>query len=1414
MYSISRVFILFLIFVFFVRLFGLDTSLYGQKKTYHFEHLTSQDGLSSSRILNIYQDSKGFMWFGTYEGINRYDGYKVRSFIHDKQDSNTISNNYINDITEDGNGDIWIATNAGLNKYSCESGKFKKIGLERIEKGSYYDRINYINCLLYKDERLWVGTYGGLFIIDFDTLANKKNDISIDKYFHYDTTQPEYGYHVIRNIKVDNDGVVWVTNYLPCFYKYNPQKENFIEHPVIIPGINQNNQTDFSILHIDENNNFWIKSTDYGFIFWNRKKNIFSQNIPYFNDYIEDFDIKINGVMENNDSILWIGTDGKGLLLYDKKTGDLLHEVQHPADPRSLSSDKITALYQDKQGLMWLGTINSGINIYNPRKSKFNHFYSIACESNSLNNNNVICFEEDQHGHIWIGTDKGISIFNPENNSFIRNVDISPDFSILEQETIIDIMADSQGLVWISAYLQGLLVYHPQNKKLTPFSCKITGIDDSSGDIMKTWRNVQDNFGNIWLSLTNTGLVLFKRNRGQCFLYTSESDNEQSLSHGGIRDMMVDSENKLWLATYHGLSCADLNKVNFNKSYPKVQFQRHLVAKDSNTLNDNRVEVVTEASTGEILIGSESGGLNIYNPHNQSFSYFDKIKGLPANYITGLLEDNSQNIWVTTRKGITKINFSEDHTYTFKMQDGLQSNEFNCAFKSKDGRFYLGGNNGFNAFYPGDILIDSTQVNVYLTQFKIFNQPVKPGEEINGRQILKRKMILTKKIVLTHHENSFSFEFLAIDYYNPSKIQYQYRMKGFDDRWVMAGKNRSASYTNLSPGNYVFQVLSTNAHGIWCDNTKSIELLIMPPWWKTKLAYIFYVIGTALVFILSRYFINKELKLRHNLKAEQQNREQENQIHQLKMRFFTNISHEIRTPLTLISGPFDYLYKTGKAKRWNQDILQQFELIQRNIKRLTTLTNQLLDIRKLESGKMKPEMSTGDIIGFIKNLADGFIPLAQKKNIIFSYEFVPDFYKAGFDHDKLEKIITNLLSNAFKFTPENGQISISAMVDEGDNKKIEISIRDSGKGIEKKHLHNIFNRFYQIDDQNKHKAEGTGIGLSLVKDLVEIHKGSITVNSTPGEGAHFKITLPVVEPGETIPVNKMKEISHSDTESDIKSQKIVNKQYIEEINKDDKDTTILIVEDNVDMRVYMRNILSRQYAVTEAGNGTEGLNIAFKNPPSLIVSDIMMPETDGIEFSRQLKSDLRTSHIPIIILTALTSIDHRIKGLETGADDYITKPFHEEILLLKVKNLLASRDHLRTFLMQQIDLKTEGEKSQKIDIEPSQIQVTDIDTKFIEDISKVVEKNIGNADFGVGKLAGEMKIGNTQLFSKMKGLLNVTPGNFIQQMRMKRAAQLLSSTKYNINEICYMVGFTDPKYFSRCFKNYFGVIPSKYKKAI
>ncbi|HYG38574.1 MAG TPA: response regulator [Cytophagales bacterium] len=933
----------------------------------------------------------------------------------------------------------------------------------------------------------------------------------------------------------------------------------------------------------------------------------------------------------------------------------------------------------------------------------------------------------------------------------------------------------------------------------------------------------EDKRGNLWIGI-GSGIELLDRKTFTFTHYNYIFSNTLLGSYPG--DILEDKEGNLWIGTFEGLCILDRDKNKVEEFFHND--------KDKSSISSNVVYTLFEDSRGNLWIGTV-GGLNLYDRKTRSFRAFHAKDGLPSDAIYGILEDKKGNLWISTSNGISQFNPKTKSFKNYNVDDGLQGNEFklNAFYKLRNGAMLFGGDNGFNLFYPDKIKDNKVVPPVLFTDFKIFNKSVPIGSD----SPLKKHISQTEELTLSYKNSVISFEFAALSYFSPERNQYAYKLEGFEDEWNFVGNKREATYTSLEAGEYTFRVKASNNDGIWNEKGKSIKIIITPPFWQTwwfRVVMFFVFLILLNVFIRLRvnsYRRQKEILKRlvqkktkeiiakseglerANIELSKQKEEildQKNEIlamsqkvkeaDEKKLKFFTNISHEIRTPLTLILGPAERLIEKAESA---PNLKEELGIVYKNANRLLNLINELMDFNKMDNGEMKMLVGEGDIVAFCSEIVYAFEELSERKKIRLSFLPNIDRFITWFDASKMEVVLFNLISNAFKFTPEHGEIKVDLTIGKPEN-QIAIFVTDNGIGIEKEKINKIFDRYYQIESSvSLHK--GTGLGLAYTRELVELMGGKIEAKSCPGHQTIFNISLPLLTP-EIIEGND-KYIQLPEEKIMVRN-KTVNgfSEHIEEINYNHEliaeGLKILVVDDNEDLRKYIRSCLGEGFMIYEAKNGTEGLISAKQHFPNLIISDLMMPEMDGMEFCLRIKEDFEISHIPVILLTAKTDEESKIEGYEKGADDYITKPFSKDLLMARIDNLIRSRNKLRESF------------KEKVILEPKKVTVSSPDEKFLVKAMEIVESNIHNSEFDATEFVKGMGMSRSLVYMKLKELINLSPAEFIKITRLKRACQLLKEKKYRISDVCYMIGFTDPHYFTISFKKLYGKTPTEFIEVV
>ncbi|WP_158546223.1 hybrid sensor histidine kinase/response regulator transcription factor [Adhaeribacter pallidiroseus] len=1348
----------------------------------------------------MWQDRKGFMWFGTRNGLNRYDGVEFTTYENVNEDSSSLSHSYVSCLFEDSKGNLWVGTlEGGLNLYNRDNDTFSHFTHNKSNPNSL--SFNSVNCI-YEDKNhaLWVGTENGLNVFrqDKKSFTHYRNDI---------TDSRSLADNNIGVIFEDSKNNLWVGTKGGGLELFDRVNKSFKHHKYDATNSSSLSNNVVRTCYKDSKGNIWLGTqnglnlfmeTPAGVVFKRYQHQKSNPNCLSNNSIIS--------ISEDLAGRLWIGTQIGGLSIYDQEQNTFTNYSPNPLDPYSISSNSLWSIYRDKVGTMWIGARNRGLDKWDPHQQKFNHYNIYPSGNYTLSNRDVTCFLEDDSGNLWLGTDGGgLSYLDRKTNKYVHYTHDPLKDNSLGSNSVLSLLMDRQHHLWVGTWGGGLNRF---DKKTQTFKRYLpNAADPASINGNNIFSLCEDSSGKLWVGVFLGGLNLYDPHTDSFSHYNYNHNDATSLSNNKIIKIFEDSKKNLWIGTDGG----GLNLMHW-AGKDQVTFTRYNYDSNSpGSLSSNVINAITEDKNHNLWIGTWKG-LNKFNYQQQTFEVYRKEDGLPDNVINGILEDNKGFLWLSTNQGISRFDAAGKKFKNYTTADGLQSPEFirGSYLKSKAGELFFGGVNGFNSFFPANIHDRLFTAPLYLTQFNIRHTLIKPNQKNSP---LRQHISETKEITLSYDQSDFSFGFVALNYALASKIRYAYKLVGYDKDWQKAGNQRSANYAKVPPGTYTFRVRSTITNDLWNKEEATVKITITPPWWKTWWAYSLYSLAFAGLLIWYRQNLIKQLRLKADLQLEHLELTKMQEMERLKSNFFANISHEFRTPLTLILSPLKDMY-SGK---FNGDFKQQYQVMIRNAERLLRLINQLLDLSKLDSGHMQLEAARVNLIDFLKTIFSSFESYAQKKNLKFSFEHPVEPILVYFDPDKLEKVFLNLLSNAFKFT-STGEIKLAVELVTRSGEKasnnqcpiayVAICVTDSGVGIPADCVNYVFDHFYQVA-QRVHPGdiEGTGIGLSLAKELVELHQGKIEVESKLGIGTTFKVLLPLgkahlKEPELEVPDWQPTFKNPASTSIEPLASAATVTTTNDSKSKEVELPVILLVEDNTDLRTYLKERLEQNYHVLEAANGADGLKMGLDKMPDLIISDVLMPKMNGVELCRALKNNVQTSHIPLILLTAQADSENKIEGLETGADDYVSKPFDSNELEVRVKNLIKSREVLRDRFAQ----------NNKLILEPKEITITPLDEIFMKKVLESIEKNMANTEYRVEDLGEDVAMSRMPLYRKIKALTGQTAVEFIRTIRLKRAAQLLKQQQLHVSEVTYDVGFNDLQYFRTCFKKQFGLSPSEYAK--
>lgn len=1327
-----------------------------------FNSIRVEDGLPNNIINSIVQDSLGFIWIGTNDGLCRYDGENYKIFRQSLNNKNSISNNFIQSLFVDRKGDLWIMTDQGLNRYDIKKELFETYLTDNSNLSH-----NSVTAIKERNNgAFYVGTYGGgidvlkdgKFIFNFNT--NSENRISSN---------------LISSLQIQNNGILWVGTYDNGINKIDLTSKKVTQFEYGTNAITSSGI--INSIYLDSSNYLWI-GTKLGLTVYNTDNESFFKINTHNCDSFSDDDIL--SIFEDNAGVIWLGTrnsgiiSGKRLDIIQNKNTTIFNNYIPNNSNESITYRSVSSFYQDKQSNIWIGTHLEGVNIVNTTGEKirlYNHFETNEVE---INNQSIWGICEDSENNIWLGTDgNGLLKFNPFTNKTESFIFDPTKKNSISDNAIISACADSNGNLWIGTYAGGLNKLEPNSSNFKHYKKGTKNNQLNSNDIRVIY---EDHKKRIWIGTNGEGLHLYK----------PETDDFEFITEVGwldIRSITEDVNGNLWLGTFgNGILSYNYEK-NKSTNYPIYE-----------ALNAHIVFSLKFTSENDLWIGTRFKGLIHFNVATQEIKQYTQSDGLSNNTIQSIVFEYPNHLWLSTNDGICSFNISTKKFDSYKKPSGVQTGPFNnnSGFLSKNGYIVFGGINGLNIFYPNDLKKDKDPLKIIFTNFKLFNETVKISNEFVETP-LKKSISNTSEIKLRYNQDVITLEYAALNFPSSKGINYEYILENYDNHWSKVGSLSSATYRNLAPGAYIFKVKVSDEAGNWNSQITNLKITISPPFWLTVPAILIYIVLISLlIFIIISYYTN-QIKLKNSLFYTQKLREQEIELNKERFRFFTNFSHELRTPLTLILGPITDILKEDKRGK----NIGKLTLIKRNAQILLELINKMLEFRKSETEHNHLEIGHYNFTKFVQEICSNFKFYAEQKEIEFTLQLDKD-YIAWFDYKKIQIVLFNILSNAFKYTEKTG--SIRVFVEEMQDSLL-LHVIDTGLGIKQEALNSVFNLYYHKDFTDT--IEGTGIGLALCKKLMDLHNAEILVKSEIGIGSEFTIEL--FKNKEHF--LKLKNVEFLETEDFIIKKPFINdpilnyKEHIEvDINEDDK--LVLIVDDNLDVVNYISAILSKFYKVITAVNGSIGIEKAMRFVPDLIISDVMMPEKSGIDLCAALKNYNQTSHIPIILLTAKLGEKDKLEAMKIGADDYITKPFDSEYLLTRIDNLFKNRIKLITYFSNNTTSVNLIEEKKGFE------------DKFLEKLENLIIEKYNGDEISIPEIAQELGFSRSSLYRKIKAVTGSPINHFVKRVRLNKAAKLIAEGEFNISEAAFESGFNDLKYFRTCFKEQFGVTPSKYKDSI
>lgn len=1300
-----------------------------------FRNYTVADGLSSNTVRAIRQDDQGFMWFGTKNGVSRFDGYQFKLYQFKKDNPASLGNNFIHAIEKADSAHLWIGTENGIYILDLETERFEPLAM--LEGKVVFD--------ILKDSTgsIWITTrLHGLYRY---TPADKKL-----MHLEQKNDGQSLSSNVLTKMALDNDGHLWIGTYGNGLDVLDTKTMKVTNYNVA-KGASSN----FIIsVYKDLQGKIWAGTMNGGVCVWDQQTRCFTTynktSTPAINDNI------VRSICQGAPGKIYLGTE-KGLNVLDEASGRILSCINDPADPLSISDNSVYSIYPDRTGTVWVGTFFGGVSYFKEKGSAFELHYPTG-NANSLSGRAVSCFLEDAPGKFWIGTeDGGLNYFDTKDKSF-RQYPFAPQQQKLSYHNVHVLMRDKKGLLWIGLFAGGINVYDAATGKIKQY--RHLENDEHSLNSDNVFSIYEDKEGGIWVG-TDKGLNRYNAQDDQFINYTAHGVHNTI-----VYDMYEDASKNMWFATYNN----GLHILNKRTS------EWQSITTENSGLATNKLTCLHDDNNGNIWIGTDGGGLHKLNRQSKQVTVYDRTKGINANVIYSLLEDDDGRLWMGTNDGIYSLQMATGLVKHFTHKDNLQSRQFNykAGYKAIDGSLLMGGVKGFNIFNPVVTGYEPQGNKVIITAFQLFNKEV----PVAAKGPLQQAVNYTEKITLGYDQSVFSFEFAGINFSTPEKVRYAYKMEGFDTGWNYIGDERKATYTNLSPGTYTFLVKATVDENNWNGEPASVKVVIRPPFYRTTLAYIIYILAlAALLYWGYRYFENYHRR-KNEARLYRMKVKEEQEFYARKIEFFTVMAHEIRTPLSLIMAPLERLLSLNK---WHAEEREQLQLMDENSNRLMSLVNQLLDFRRIESDAYTIRKEEVEIVSLVQAVYSRFSSLPYQKGIEFSMSTRINRLAVLADPEVLHKILSNLLINAFKFTRTKVTICINDLVTAEDGAtRFSVSVEDDGIGISSADSKHIFRKFFTTTSGNYeyHNLGGSGIGLALAAALAEKHGGQLLVESKEGVKTVFTLELPY----EMI----------SDAGKQVEAPDEGEEQAADKL-------TVLVAEDDEMLLDFItKSLRADGFALEKAINGKQALELLEQKNIDLILSDVMMPETNGFELCRAIKNNVNYSHIPFILLTAKSNAEAELEGLESGADAYITKPFKWKHVVAVIKNLLESRERLRVKFSEQPATNAEV------------LTTNTRDKEFIERIMAIIEQRITDSQLSVEELSKELAMSRSNLHKKLKSLTGIGPNELIRLARLKHAARLLMTKAHTVAEVAYLSGFSSPSYFTKCFQQQFKVGPKEY----
>ncbi|MBP6611019.1 MAG: response regulator [Paludibacter sp.] len=1331
-------------------------------------YFTPDNVLSNSLVNAIYQDKRGYIWIATEDGLNKYDGVRFTSYRTNKNDEFSLINNYVRTVFEDSKGRFWVGCISGLMLYDRAYDTFTEVPVYFRNQKVTPHITSIIETI---DGEIWISTSGTGIIRS----KNNYKSFSVDE-----TLFPHLCSRYLMALYQDKKGQIWIASENQGINLYQP-KSGKIQDFKAPAEIGSNH---ISAITEDNDGSIFVGTLTGGLYRYNQFQRKFDK-IPFAPSALQ---LPIKSLLFDNSGRLLVGTDGRGVKFFNKTTG-MLENEQMLSSQFDFSRTKVHAFCQDKSGNLWLGLFQKGVIILPNHPNKFQYWGAKSFQNNIIGANCVMSVSKDASGVLWVGTDNDGMYGISGNKSY--------HFELKNKQngvsaTIMAILEGDNSNLWLGSYTDGLIRFNKISGAYNSFLHELPN-SHKNASVNKVMCLAKDAKNRIWTGTNGSGVQIFDIQTSKFsreFLFHEEDSS--GIANNWVNCLLNDGDSMMWVGTYEGVSC-----IHFQKNEIKTFRAK------SGIIAGNIVLSIIRDNQGLLWFGTTEG-LSCYNPYKKTTQHYTIKNGLPGNVICGILEDGKGDLWLSTHNGISNFLVAEKRFVNYNGHDGLQGNEFTngAACQAVSGELIFGGTGGVTAFLPSQISEQQAPVLITLTGLYLFDKRVVKDQKSGFRTIIDDYISDVKKIRLNYKDNMFSLEFSTFDFGRSGRIYYKYKMSGLNDQWIKTetGVNR-ISFTNMSYGSYKLQVKA-------CVNDKEseikvVEIEIYPPWYLSWLAKLIYVLLFAFIGWIVYRFVIERINNRHELMR----REHLEQINEGKLQFFINISHEIRTPMSLIISPLEKLISENK----NSEKQAVYQLMYRNAQRILRLINQLLDVRKIDKGQMFVKMRRADLVFFIDDLMKTFEYQAKKRKVDFNFEHDSNELFAWIDVNNFDKVLVNILSNAFKFTPEKGKISVKLTTGSNENAAtqalrnyVEISVTDTGIGIEADKIERIFERFYQIDNSQTQVNFGTGIGLHLAKNLVELMHGQIIAENNPNQnGSRFSIQLPLGD--EHLPDSEREYLN----DSTIRNNRVLttenyelqdDNQPLKQSIRSKSRQRLLIVDDEEEIRNYLKDEFAGRYRVYEAENGKQALDFILTEKPDLVISDVMMPEMDGISLCKKLKSNININHIPIILLTAKSADEDKAEGFDIGADAYVAKPFNIELLKKRVLNILENRARLEHKAM-------DDEENQAL---IKQVVLKPNDQILLEKIIKIINENIAVSELNVEMLADGVGMSRVHMHRKLKELTNMSARDFIRSIRLKQAAELLTTNKLTVSEVAYALGFSNLSHFSNSFREFYGLSPKDY----